>query len=71
MARTFYATSALSSRIVRAVGPRSTDRLVEIGPGQGALTEPLLEAAGHLEVIELDRDLIPGLRVQFLTTPIL
>ena len=57
------------SRIVRAVGPRSTDRLVEIGPGQGALTEPLLEAAGHLEVIELDRDLIPGLRVQFFNYP--
>jgi len=58
------------SRIVRAIGPRPGDRLVEIGPGQGALTEPLLKAAdGHLEVIELDRDLIPGLRVQFFDKP--
>ncbi|MGO3214967.1 MAG: rRNA adenine N-6-methyltransferase family protein, partial [Halomonas sp.] len=65
----FLRDLGIISRIVRAVGPRSTDRLVEIGPGQGALTEPLLEAAGHLEVIELDRDLIPGLRVQFFNSP--
>ncbi len=62
----FLRDPGIISRIVRAIGPRSGDRLVEIGPGQGALTEPLLKAAdGHLEVIELDRDLIPGLRVQF------
>lgn len=65
----FLRDLGIISRIVRAVGPRSSDRLVEIGPGQGALTEPLLEAAGHLEVIELDRDLIPGLRVQFFNYP--
>ncbi|MGP9550127.1 16S rRNA (adenine(1518)-N(6)/adenine(1519)-N(6))-dimethyltransferase RsmA [Halomonas sp. AOP42-D1-22] len=65
----FLRDLGIISRIVRAVGPRSADRLVEIGPGQGALTEPLLEAAGHLEVIELDRDLIPGLRVQFFNYP--
>ncbi|WP_110655316.1 16S rRNA (adenine(1518)-N(6)/adenine(1519)-N(6))-dimethyltransferase RsmA [Salinicola halimionae] len=57
------------SRIVRAIGPRAGDRLVEIGPGQGALTGPILEATGALEVIELDRDLIPGLRVQFYDYP--
>ncbi|WP_110691390.1 16S rRNA (adenine(1518)-N(6)/adenine(1519)-N(6))-dimethyltransferase RsmA [Salinicola halophyticus] len=57
------------SRIVRAIGPRAGDRLVEIGPGQGALTGPILEANGALEVIELDRDLIPGLRVQFYDYP--
>lgn len=48
-------------RIVRVIGPKPDDRLVEIGPGLGALTLPLLEAAGHLEVVELDRDLIPKL----------
>src|SRR4029079_835574 len=37
------------------------DRLVEIGPGEGALTLPLLRAAGHLTAIELDRDLIESL----------
>ncbi|MDI5935514.1 16S rRNA (adenine(1518)-N(6)/adenine(1519)-N(6))-dimethyltransferase RsmA [Halomonas kalidii] len=62
----FLRDPGIISHIVRAIGPRAGERLVEIGPGQGALTEPLLDAAGgHLEVIELDRDLIPGLRVQF------
>ncbi|GHE20691.1 16S rRNA (adenine(1518)-N(6)/adenine(1519)-N(6))-dimethyltransferase RsmA [Halomonas urumqiensis] len=65
----FLRDPGIISRIVRAIGPRPSERLVEIGPGQGALTEPLLEATGRLEVIELDRDLIPGLRVQFFNYP--
>ncbi|MEQ5801049.1 16S rRNA (adenine(1518)-N(6)/adenine(1519)-N(6))-dimethyltransferase RsmA [Halomonas sp. H10-9-1] len=66
----FLRDRGIISRIVRAIGPRPGERIVEIGPGQGALTEPLLEAAGgRLEVIELDRDLIPGLRVQFFNYP--
>lgn len=43
--------------IVAAVDPRPDDTVVEIGPGLGALTAPLARAAGHLHVIELDRDL--------------
>lgn len=50
------------ARIVRAIAPRPGQALVEIGPGLGALTVPLLEAAGALAVIELDRDVIPHLR---------
>ncbi|MGQ0586933.1 MAG: 16S rRNA (adenine(1518)-N(6)/adenine(1519)-N(6))-dimethyltransferase RsmA [Gammaproteobacteria bacterium] len=50
------------ARIVRAIAPKAGDTLVEIGPGLGALTAPLLEAAGALTVIELDRDVIPHLR---------
>lgn len=65
----FLRDPGIISRIVRAIAPRPGQRLVEIGPGQGALTEPLLEAAGALDVIELDRDLIPGLRVQFFNYP--
>jgi 16S rRNA (adenine1518-N6/adenine1519-N6)-dimethyltransferase len=45
-------------RILTAIDPRPGDRLVEIGPGRGALTEGLLAAAGSLDAIELDRDLI-------------
>src|SRR5690554_8087403 len=68
--KNFQRDRGITSRIVRAIGPRPAERIVEIGPGQGALTEPLLEAAeGRLEVIELDRDLIPGLRVQFFNYP--
>mgnify|MGYP001813316574 FL=1 len=47
------------ARIVAAIAPRPGDRLVEIGPGRGALTMPLLERAGRLEAVELDRDVIP------------
>jgi len=42
---------------VEAIDPRPGDFIVEIGPGEGALTKGLLERVGKLEVIELDRDL--------------
>lgn len=48
--------------IVDAINPEPTDNLVEIGPGLGALTEPVIERAGHLSVVELDRDLAHRLR---------
>lgn len=49
------------ARIVQAVGPQPGDQLIEIGPGLGALTGPLLAASEQLTVVELDRDLIAGL----------
>jgi len=49
-------------RIVRAINPQANDSLVEIGPGQGAITLPLLQAAGQLHVVELDRDLVGPLQ---------
>ncbi len=48
-------------KIVDAIDPQPDDRLVEIGPGRGALTYPLLRRCRHLVAIELDRDLIPAL----------
>jgi 16S rRNA (adenine1518-N6/adenine1519-N6)-dimethyltransferase len=48
-------------KIVRAISPGENDHMLEIGPGQGALTFPLLEKSGQLTAIELDRDLIPRL----------
>jgi 16S rRNA (adenine1518-N6/adenine1519-N6)-dimethyltransferase len=53
------------ARIVEAIAPRAGDVLVEIGPGQGALTAPLIERAGRLEAIELDRDLAAALAARF------
>jgi len=50
------------ARIVAAIDPRPGERIVEIGPGRGALTLPLLERCGRLEAIEIDRDLVPLLR---------
>ncbi len=46
-------------RIVRAIHPSEKDNIVEIGPGQGALSFPLLTLCQHITLIELDRDLVP------------
>ncbi len=51
-------------RIVAAIGPHPDDMLLEIGPGEGVLTLPLLRAAGRLTAIELDRDLIEPLQAR-------
>ncbi len=58
----FLEDADVVERLLRAIDPRPGDRLVEIGPGHGALTYPLLERAGRLTAIELDRDLLPLLR---------
>lgn len=61
----FLRDRSVIDRIVRAVNPRPGERVVEIGPGLGALTGPLLQALGSLDVVELDRDLIPHLQEKF------
>ena len=55
----FLHDAAVIAQIVAAIDPRPGERLVEIGPGRGALTLPLLERVPRLEAVELDRDLIP------------
>ncbi len=57
----FLHDDAVVANIVRAIAPRAGEHVVEIGPGDGALTLPLLRALGRLTVIELDRDLVPRL----------
>jgi 16S rRNA (adenine1518-N6/adenine1519-N6)-dimethyltransferase len=52
-------------RIVEAIAPASGEPIVEIGPGEGALTRPLLERIGHLTAIEIDRDLAERLSHEF------
>ena len=52
-------------RIVAALDPRPGDRFVEIGPGLGALTRPLLDRVAHLDVVEIDRDLAAKLTSEF------
>jgi len=49
-------------RIVSSIAPKDGDTLVEIGPGEGAMTLPLLAVAKRMTAIELDTDLIPGLQ---------
>ena len=50
--------------IVSSISPKPDDVVIEIGPGEGALTLPLLGAAGKLTAIELDTDLIPDLKAR-------
>lgn len=57
----FLQDAGVINDIVRAINPRAEEHLVEIGPGQGALTGQLAASGCRLDVIELDRDLVPGL----------
>ena len=61
----FLVDHSIIARIVGAIDPKPTDNLVEIGPGLGALTVPLLERVPRLQVIELDRDLAARLRASY------
>ncbi len=61
----FLNDTGIIDRIVRSISPKAEDNLVEIGPGQGAITSPLLQACSQLNVIEIDKDLIPILLAQF------
>lgn len=58
----FLHNDAVISDIVDAINPEPGENLVEIGPGLGALTEPVVERAQALSVVELDRDLAHRLR---------
>jgi 16S rRNA (adenine1518-N6/adenine1519-N6)-dimethyltransferase len=58
----FLVDDAIVGAIIDAIAPRPGDSLVEIGPGLGALTDPLVARCGRLTVIELDRDLAARLR---------
>ncbi len=52
-------------QIVRAIDPQPTDKLIEIGPGMSALTQPLTQAVDQLTVIEIDRDLVAFLERKY------
>jgi 16S rRNA (adenine1518-N6/adenine1519-N6)-dimethyltransferase len=66
----FLHDPAVLEHIVAAIGPQSDDRLVEIGPGRGALTRLLLrEGNGALDAIEIDRDLVALLRTEIVDHP--
>ena len=61
----FLIDDGIIAGIISAIMPRRSDNLVEIGPGLGALTGPLLDRLDLLQVIEIDRDLIARLRNQY------
>ncbi|GGK73385.1 16S rRNA (adenine(1518)-N(6)/adenine(1519)-N(6))-dimethyltransferase RsmA [Amphritea balenae] len=61
----FLQDQGIIRRIIRAIAPGEEHHLVEIGPGLGAITEEILPLCQRLDVVELDRDLIPILRTKF------
>lgn len=61
----FLCDNNIIDNIVKAIAPKPGDNLVEIGPGLGALTGPVLQKVGQMHAVELDRDLIPHLSQQF------
>ncbi len=65
LGQNFLVDEGVIERIVREVGVRADETLVEIGPGRGALTARLVEGAGRLVAVEFDRELVPLLRERF------
>ena len=54
----FLVDDQIINRIISTINPKNNEIIVEIGPGKGALTLPILEHLNHLNVIEIDRDLV-------------
>jgi 16S rRNA (adenine1518-N6/adenine1519-N6)-dimethyltransferase len=61
LGQNFLIDTNIIDKIIRSINPQPSDHIVEIGPGFGALTQPLLKILTRLDVIELDRDLLPEL----------
>ena len=57
----FLVDTIVIDKIIHCINPQPEDHVIEIGPGLGALTQPLLKTLNRLDAIELDRDVIPGL----------
>ena len=65
----FLRDDSIIEAIARSISPIATDHLVEIGPGEGALTQALISSGCQLDAIELDRDLRTRLLASFSTYP--
>ena len=61
----FLSDPNIIRKIVDAIRPLPGDIMVEIGPGLGAMTDPIVERLGHLHVVEIDRDLIARLKERY------
>lgn len=61
----FLVDQNIIADIVRAIRPAANDNMVEIGPGLGALTRPLLQHLNKLHVVEIDRDIIARLKTDY------
>jgi len=65
----FLVDPQVIGRIVSSINPQAGELMVEIGPGQAALTQPLLQSGADLHLVEIDRDLAESLRRRLLLYP--
>lgn len=61
----FLIDQQIIAQIIAAIYPQKNDQIIEIGPGLGALTKPLLQVVDHLKVVEIDRDIVDKLSKEF------
>lgn len=59
----FLSDPGIIHRIIQSINPKPGEHIIEIGPGLGALTCPILKIVNQMDVIELDRDIIPKLQL--------
>ena len=65
----FLNNGRIIDQIVASIRPRVDDHMVEIGPGEAALTAPLIDIVQKLDIIEIDNDLIGPLKIKFAVKP--
>ena len=61
----FLTDQAVIASLVDAINPHKNQSIVEIGPGLGALTKPLLKKIDHLHVVEIDRDIVSWMQTEY------
>ena len=61
----FLTDQAVIASLVEAISPQKNQTIVEIGPGLGALTKPLLKKIDHLHVVEIDRDIVSWMQKEY------
>lgn len=66
----FLTDQAIINSLVEAINPLQNQTIVEIGPGLGALTKPLLKKINHLHVIEIDRDIVSWMQNEYAKTAV-
>jgi 16S rRNA (adenine1518-N6/adenine1519-N6)-dimethyltransferase len=61
----FLTDQSVVGSLIDAINPRTEEIIVEIGPGLGALTKPLLKKINHLHVVEIDRDIVAWMQNEY------
>lgn len=61
----FLTDQGIASSLIDAINPKTEEIIVEIGPGLGALTKPLLKKINHLHVVEIDRDIVSWIQNEY------